>query len=338
MRLTPAARTLLAHANDLFAQVGVDPGPRSPAPPTRPAARCACAGSRPPRRPCCPSWPATGRRDCTRGSPCASSRPTRRTASTCCSPIRPIWPSSWRPQVAAAHAPIPRFDQQPLLDDPLDLLVPARATGWPARTSVFLKQAADEPWLLDRPGRPHHQTRRWPRARAAGFHPDRGARGGRVGHRVPRWWLRGSEWPSYRGSPGCRPATRSFASRCGATRGRSAHSHCGAPGQPPRSGAVDRAACAADDRAAQRVRRSRSVDVQCDVLSEEAARSAASRSTSVVTRLCERRERGDREPSGRAGERPAADDAAVDDDGRPDQAPWYTSGWAATGRIAARSA
>jgi DNA-binding transcriptional LysR family regulator len=50
----------------------------------------------------------------------------------------------------------PRFDQQPLLDDPLDLLVPEghRLAGL---SSVFLRQAADEPWLLDRPGRPHHQ-------------------------------------------------------------------------------------------------------------------------------------------------------------------------------------
>lgn len=50
----------------------------------------------------------------------------------------------------------PRFDQQPLLDDPLDLLVPEghRLAGL---RSVLLKEAADEPWLLDRPGRPHHQ-------------------------------------------------------------------------------------------------------------------------------------------------------------------------------------
>lgn len=50
----------------------------------------------------------------------------------------------------------PRFDQQPLLDDPLDLLVPEnhRLAG---RSSVLLRQVADEPWLLDRPGRPHHQ-------------------------------------------------------------------------------------------------------------------------------------------------------------------------------------
>ncbi|WP_137121141.1 LysR family transcriptional regulator [Segeticoccus rhizosphaerae] len=50
----------------------------------------------------------------------------------------------------------PRFDQRPLLDDPLDLLVPAdhRLAGW---SSVPLEEAADELWIGDRPGRPHHQ-------------------------------------------------------------------------------------------------------------------------------------------------------------------------------------
>ncbi len=50
----------------------------------------------------------------------------------------------------------PRFDQQSLLDDPLDLLVPIghRLAG---RTSVPLSELADEAWILDRPGRPHHR-------------------------------------------------------------------------------------------------------------------------------------------------------------------------------------
>ena len=50
----------------------------------------------------------------------------------------------------------PRFDQLPLLDDPLDLLVQA---GHPlaGRPSVLLSEAAGEPWLSDRPGRPHHR-------------------------------------------------------------------------------------------------------------------------------------------------------------------------------------
>lgn len=74
--------------------------------------------------------------------------------------------------VATASLPAstdPRFDQQLLLDDPLDLLVPEghRLAG---RSSVLLRQAADEPWLLDRPGRPHHQLVLAACA-AAGFSP-----------------------------------------------------------------------------------------------------------------------------------------------------------------------
>lgn len=49
----------------------------------------------------------------------------------------------------------PRFDQEPLLDDPLDLLVPAEHR-LATRASALLSEAADEPWILDRPGRPLH--------------------------------------------------------------------------------------------------------------------------------------------------------------------------------------
>ena len=63
--------------------------------------------------------------------------------------------------VVVATAALPssndrRFDQRTLLDDPLDLLVPEghRLAG---RSSVLLSEAADEPWVTDRPGRPHHR-------------------------------------------------------------------------------------------------------------------------------------------------------------------------------------
>lgn len=49
----------------------------------------------------------------------------------------------------------PRFDQASLTDDPLDLLVPA-THPLAQRSAVFLREAADEPWIMDRPDRPLH--------------------------------------------------------------------------------------------------------------------------------------------------------------------------------------
>jgi len=63
----------------------------------------------------------------------------------------------------------PRFEQRPLLDDPLDLLLPADHT-LAKRESILLSEAADEPWVLDRPGRPHRQLVLTACA-AAGFSP-----------------------------------------------------------------------------------------------------------------------------------------------------------------------
>ncbi|MDN5790397.1 MAG: LysR family transcriptional regulator [Micrococcales bacterium] len=63
----------------------------------------------------------------------------------------------------------PRFEQHPLLEDQLDLLVPA---GHPLaeRRSATLADAAGERWIMDRPGRPHHQLVLSACA-AAGFSP-----------------------------------------------------------------------------------------------------------------------------------------------------------------------
>lgn len=49
----------------------------------------------------------------------------------------------------------PRFDQESLLADPLDLLVPADHP-LASRPSVLLSDAAAEPWIMDRPGRALH--------------------------------------------------------------------------------------------------------------------------------------------------------------------------------------
>ncbi|MGB3828913.1 MAG: LysR substrate-binding domain-containing protein [Ornithinimicrobium sp.] len=50
----------------------------------------------------------------------------------------------------------PRFEQRPLLSDPLDLLVPLNHR-FAGLDSVPLADTAREPWIMDRPGRPSHQ-------------------------------------------------------------------------------------------------------------------------------------------------------------------------------------
>ncbi|MGH3494918.1 MAG: LysR family transcriptional regulator [Sciscionella sp.] len=83
--------------------------------------------------------------------------------------------------VATASTPPsadPRFHQEALLDDPLDLLVPADHQ-LACRRSVLLREAADEPWILDRPGRPLH----WlvlTACAAAGFTPS-------IAHEAHEW-------------------------------------------------------------------------------------------------------------------------------------------------------
>lgn len=72
----------------------------------------------------------------------------------------------------------PGFEQSSLLDDPLDLLVSADHP-LAVRPSVLLSEAADEPWILDRPGRPLHHLVQAACA-AAGFSPS-------VAHEAADW-------------------------------------------------------------------------------------------------------------------------------------------------------
>lgn len=72
----------------------------------------------------------------------------------------------------------PRFDQAPLLEDPLDLLV-SDDHPLAARPSVSLADAAAEPWILDRPGRPYRQLVQAACA-TAGFSPA-------IAHEAAEW-------------------------------------------------------------------------------------------------------------------------------------------------------
>ncbi len=72
----------------------------------------------------------------------------------------------------------PRFDQEPLLDDPLDVLLPADHP-LAARGSVDLEETAGEPWILDRPRSPYHQLVLAACA-DAGFTPS-------IAHRATEW-------------------------------------------------------------------------------------------------------------------------------------------------------
>lgn len=72
----------------------------------------------------------------------------------------------------------PRFDQASLTDDPLDLLVSADHP-LARRSSVHLREAADEPWIMDRPDRPLHGLV-LAACNAAGFTPT-------IAHEVHEW-------------------------------------------------------------------------------------------------------------------------------------------------------
>ncbi|MBM6405680.1 LysR family transcriptional regulator [Phycicoccus sp. CSK15P-2] len=72
----------------------------------------------------------------------------------------------------------PRFEQRPLVDDALDLLVPV-GHRLAEQERVRLSDAADEPWIMDRPGSAHHHLVSTACA-AAGFNP-------RQAHEVTEW-------------------------------------------------------------------------------------------------------------------------------------------------------
>lgn len=72
----------------------------------------------------------------------------------------------------------PRFDQESLLDDPLDLLVPDDHP-LASRPSVLLSDAAGEPWIMDRPGRALHGLVLTACA-SAGFTPS-------IAHEIHEW-------------------------------------------------------------------------------------------------------------------------------------------------------
>ncbi|GAB2765121.1 LysR family transcriptional regulator [Nocardioides salsibiostraticola] len=72
----------------------------------------------------------------------------------------------------------PRFDQRPLLDDALDLLVPV-GHRLANQDRVGLSEAADEPWIMDRPGSPHFELV-LTACTSAGFRP-------RQAHQVVEW-------------------------------------------------------------------------------------------------------------------------------------------------------
>lgn len=72
----------------------------------------------------------------------------------------------------------PRFDQQPLLDDPFDLVVPAQHR-LADRDGVDLAAAAAEPWIAA-PGRIDDQALVLAACAAAGFTP-------RIAHRAEEW-------------------------------------------------------------------------------------------------------------------------------------------------------
>jgi DNA-binding transcriptional LysR family regulator len=73
----------------------------------------------------------------------------------------------------------PRFEQEPLLDEPLDLLV-RRDHRLAGTRPVALEDVAHEPWILPRPGTCDHQEISAAACAAAGFTP-------KVAHEAMDW-------------------------------------------------------------------------------------------------------------------------------------------------------
>lgn len=71
-----------------------------------------------------------------------------------------------------------RFDQEPLCDDPLDLVVP-NEHPLAGRSAVTLFDASDESWIVGRPGSAYHQLV-LSACMAAGFRPD-------IAHYADEW-------------------------------------------------------------------------------------------------------------------------------------------------------
>ncbi|MCP2234657.1 DNA-binding transcriptional regulator, LysR family [Prauserella halophila] len=83
--------------------------------------------------------------------------------------------------INTAHTPPTgddRFHQEPLLDDPLDLVVPADHP-FTTRRRVTLADAADQDWILGRPGTAYHDLVRTA-CSAAGFSPN-------IAHYADEW-------------------------------------------------------------------------------------------------------------------------------------------------------
>lgn len=83
------------------------------------------------------------------------------------------------PNLAGPPVDDPRFEQQPLLDEPQDLLV-ARDHPLAGRAAVALDEVAHEPWVLPAAGSCDHREITTVACAAAGFTP-------KVAHEVMEW-------------------------------------------------------------------------------------------------------------------------------------------------------